>query len=604
MPRNVVDVPLFTLNDGNKVPSIGLGCWLGSMEASLRAEEVCKKALAVRYRHFDTAAVYGSERGIGAAVRGSDILRDELYIVTKLWNDCHHNVREAFEKSLEALGSGYIDLYLMHWPQAKIDGKTLHPEEHPTFIDTWKEMEKLLETGKVKSIGVSNFSIKTLAELFPHCQVVPAVNQVQFHPYLPQFDLQEFCKAHGILLSAYSPLGAPPSKHGVEPAQVVLSWSVRHGVAVIPKSQSEVRMRTNLTPVDLDDADMKAIDDLHKEPGKHRSLMIKVDGPRRLLGWEFISKGLFKMPSSAADVPFFTLNDGNQIPSIGLGCWLGAAEASNPSDRAEQMAKKALAVGYRHFDTAAKYGGEQGLGAAIRDSGVPREELYIVTKLWNEDHHKVHEAFEESLANLGCGYIDLYLMHWPQATLDGETLPPGEHPTFIDTWKEIEKLLETGKVKSIGVSNFSVMTLTELLPHCKVVPTDRVSPVSPASRPPGVVDIYARAPPSPDEPTRLSLLTDSTITAIAKKHAQVLLSWSVRHGIAVIPKSESEARMRTNIALIDLDETDMKAIDNLHKEPGKHRSLLTQYMTVPLEIMGWKYEWLGWNQAADGAILE
>ncbi|KAA1473895.1 Aldo/keto reductase [Dentipellis sp. KUC8613] len=320
------------------------------------------------------------------------------------------------------------------------------------------------------------------------------------------------------------------------------------------------------------------------------------------------------MPRNVVNVPLFTLNDGNNVPSIGLGCWLGSMEASQ---RADEVCKKALAVGYRHFDTVRS---EEGLGAAIRDSGILREEFYIVTKLWNDDHHRVREAFEESLANLGCGYIDMYLMHWPQATIEGKTLPPGEHPTFIDTWKDMEKLMETGKVKSIGVSNFSVMTLIELLPHCKVVPAANQVEFHPyhphldlqesCKAHDILLTAYSPlgAPPSPEEPTRLSLLNDSTVTAVAQKHgvelAQVLLSWSVRHGVAVIPKTESEARLQTNIALVNLDETDMKTIDNLHKEPGKHRSLLTQYMTVPLKIMGWKYEWLGWKQAVDGAVLE
>ncbi|KAJ3520468.1 hypothetical protein NM688_g9158 [Phlebia brevispora] len=156
-------------------------------------------------------------------------------------------------------------------------------------------------------------------------------------------------------------------------------------------------------------------------------------------------------------VTYFTLNNGCKMPAVGIGCWMGR---DGNGTEAGEMCRNALKCGYRHVDTAAKYGSEEVVGRAIRDSGIPREEIFLTTKLWNSDHHRVREAFEESLAKLNCGYIDLYMMHFPQAEIDGRVLGADEHPTFIDTWKEMEQLLETGIVSSIhhGIRRTSVLT--------------------------------------------------------------------------------------------------------------------------------------------------
>ncbi|KAG8952561.1 hypothetical protein FRC00_006702, partial [Tulasnella sp. 408] len=149
-------------------------------------------------------------------------------------------------------------------------------------------------------------------------------------------------------------------------------------------------------------------------------------------------------------------------------CWMGNPGAA---EACEKMVKTAIGLGYRHLDTAAGYRNEESVGKAIRESGAPRSEFFVTTKLWNGDHGRVAGAFEESLARLGLEYIDLYLMHWPQAqTADGRTLQPDESPTYVETWKVMEELLETGKVKSLGVSNFSVKTLEVLLDQATIVP--------------------------------------------------------------------------------------------------------------------------------------
>ncbi|KII95745.1 hypothetical protein PLICRDRAFT_97506 [Plicaturopsis crispa FD-325 SS-3] len=300
------EVPYKVLNDGTKIPCIGMGCWMGSPGGGVLVHEMCRKALKNGYRHFDTAAGYSNEEHVGAAIRESGIPREEIFITTKLPQECHDSVQESFERSLKNLDCGYIDLYLMHWPQAYKDGvfhrKTIGPDEHPTFIDTWKDMEKLLLTGKVKSIGVSNFSIKTLTRLLPHCTVVPATNQVELQPCLPQEDLVAFCAEKGIVLTAYSPLGqgnglvdepvikSIAEKSNATPGQVLLAWGVQRGTVVIPKSANEQRMIDNITLITLSDEDMATLNALHKKPGMHKSfLWYHVDGG--VFGWTYEQLG-------------------------------------------------------------------------------------------------------------------------------------------------------------------------------------------------------------------------------------------------------------------------------------------------------------------------
>ncbi|KAJ6602163.1 Aldo/keto reductase [Mycena sp. CBHHK59/15] len=305
------DIPSFKLNDGTTIPSVGLGCYMGS--GAFTGQQVyamCQKAIKAGYRHFDTATGYGNEKQVGEAIRDSGVPRDEFYVTTKLANGDHHRVLEAFEESLERLKLGYLNLYLLHWPQTSIGevdfsqvngpNRTLTPDEHPTFVDTWKEIEKLLQTGKVKSIGVSNFSIKTLEELLPHCSVIPVTNQVELHPCLPQEELKTYCEAKGILLTAYSPLGrskiffaeqprisALAEKYHVTAAQIILSWGVQRGTAVVPKSENEARILANITLVQVSEEDMRLIDELHLQPGMHKSMLEFHSDDGSVYGWKY-----------------------------------------------------------------------------------------------------------------------------------------------------------------------------------------------------------------------------------------------------------------------------------------------------------------------------
>ncbi|GAA6054895.1 hypothetical protein JCM3770_004272 [Rhodotorula araucariae] len=298
----------FTLNTGAQLASVGLGCWMGLPAAAGSATnaetlEMVKNALEAGYTHFDTAAGYGNEEAVGKALRESRRPRTSYFVTTKVID--HVNLVESFEASLNKLDLEYIDLFLMHWPQHMnwTTGETTPFGESPTFVETWAKMEKLLEThaGKVKQIGVSNFSVKNLEILLKTAKVVPAVNQVEAHPYCPQEPLRRYCGEKNIHLTAYSPVGQYDSpilkeplvvklaeKYRTPPGTILLSWGVQRGFSVVPKSSNPARLRANRDLVELAAEDLAAVSALHTEPGKHRSLCDYGPGlavPGWVCGW-------------------------------------------------------------------------------------------------------------------------------------------------------------------------------------------------------------------------------------------------------------------------------------------------------------------------------
>lgn len=318
-----MNVPKIHLSTGVEIAAVGLGCWMGTVGGETQTYEMVKLALKLGYRHFDTASRYGNEEAVGRAIRESEIPRSEIFVSTKLDDHDHVDPKRGLETSLKALDIGYIDAYLMHWPMARvgsIDGKVYQPDESPTFVETWLAMEKLLETGNAKSIGVSNFSIKNLKILLEKCTVVPVINQVELHPCFPQSDLLEFCKSRNIHLTAYCPLGQYKSpfftdqvliqasedlgkalSREITPAQLVLSWAVQRGTSVIPKSSNEMRLKQNMDTIDLPKEVFDLVDKYHKRPGMHKTLSAYtlrnpgVVGPGgwtyEQMGWDFDING-------------------------------------------------------------------------------------------------------------------------------------------------------------------------------------------------------------------------------------------------------------------------------------------------------------------------
>ncbi|AMD21604.1 HFL252Cp [Eremothecium sinecaudum] len=286
------------LNTGAELPVVGLGTWQSTDEDCYKA---VLAALKNGYKHIDTAAIYGNEEVIGRAIKDSGIPREELFITTKLWFPGYRNPKEALTKSLERLGLDYVDLYLIHWPATFKEGQDpIHgnAEADPswTHVHTWRMVQKLPETGLTKAVGVSNFTINNLKDILndPENKVIPAANQVEIHPYLPQEDLFDFCKEKGIVIEAYSPLGSTGSpaakepvivelaeKYGVAPAQVLISWVISRGMVVLPKSQKEERVIANFKVFQLEKSDIERINEVHKKSGTKRF----VDPPFSL-GWK------------------------------------------------------------------------------------------------------------------------------------------------------------------------------------------------------------------------------------------------------------------------------------------------------------------------------
>lgn len=265
--------PNVTLNNGIEMPQLGFGVF---QIPEKQTKQAVTRALAAGYRSIDTAAAYRNERGVGSAVADSDLDRGELFITTKLWNgdQGYDSALRAFDASMELLGMDYLDLYLIHWP---VPTKDLYSE-------TWRAFESLYNEGRTRAVGVSNFQVEHLQRLVDEHGIVPAVNQIELHPYLPQKELRQFHQENGIATEAWSPIaqgavlsdasiGAIADRLAKTPAQVVLRWHLQIGTIAIPKSVDPERILENIGIFDfeLTDADMAAIDELgrHQRTGPH-----------------------------------------------------------------------------------------------------------------------------------------------------------------------------------------------------------------------------------------------------------------------------------------------------------------------------------------------
>ena len=262
------DVPAIELNDGGRIPQLGFGVFKIAPEETAAA---VKAALEAGYRHIDTAEMYGNEREVGQGVRDAGVDRTDVYLTSKLNNGFHRpdDARRAFDDTLSALGSDYVDLFLIHWPLP-----TLYDGD---FVSTWHVLEEFARDGRARSIGVSNFQTAHLDRLLKESSVVPAVNQIEVHPYFVNDEVRAYGREHGIATEAWSPIakGTVLDDPVVErianavnksPAQVVLRWHVQRGDIVFPKSVSRRRMRSNLELFDfeLNDSDVDALSALDK----------------------------------------------------------------------------------------------------------------------------------------------------------------------------------------------------------------------------------------------------------------------------------------------------------------------------------------------------
>jgi 2,5-diketo-D-gluconate reductase A len=268
-----MSVPDIELNDGHSIPQLGFGVF--QIDPGETAAAV-NQALEVGYRHIDTAEMYGNERGVGEAIRASGLDRGELYVTSKLNNGFHRpdDARRAFDRTLTELGFEYVDLFLIHWPLP-----TLYDGD---FVSTWKTLEEFCRDGRARSIGVSNFQAEHLERLAAETDTVPAVNQIELHPYLLNAEVRAYDEAHGIATEAWSPIAKGEvlddpvvteisDRVGRTAAQVVLRWHIQRGNIVFPKSVTPERIRENFEIFDfeLEPADIDRIAGLDRgEPGR------------------------------------------------------------------------------------------------------------------------------------------------------------------------------------------------------------------------------------------------------------------------------------------------------------------------------------------------
>jgi len=267
----MTSLPRIALNDGRSIPQLGFGVF--QIDPDDTAEAV-GTALEVGYRHVDTAEMYGNEQAVGEAVRASGLDRDDVFITSKLANGAHRpdDARRAFERTLSALGVDSVDLFLIHWPLP-----TLYDGD---FVSTWKTLEEFKADGRARSIGVSNFQPDHLERLAAETETVPAVNQVELHPYFQNREVRAYDEEHGIATEAWAPIaqgevlddeavGAIAENVGRTPAQVVLRWQIQRGNVVFPKSVTPERIRENFEIFDfeLEDSDLERIDELDRGEG-------------------------------------------------------------------------------------------------------------------------------------------------------------------------------------------------------------------------------------------------------------------------------------------------------------------------------------------------
>ncbi|MGF7122761.1 aldo/keto reductase [Rhodococcus sp. AG1013] len=271
--------PEITLNSGTVIPQLGLGVWQATNDET---EHAVRFALDdAGYRHIDTAAAYGNEEGVGRGIANASVPREDIFVTTKLWNSDqgYQPALDAFDASLARLGVDYVDLYLVHWPL----------RDRNTRLRTWDAMEKIAESGRAKAVGVCNFEPHHLQELVDRGGLLPAVDQVELHPHLPQHAIRDFSALHGIAVESWSPLGGTSNsgwgnaskpntllddpvitrigeRHGKSAAQVLIRWHLQNGLIVIPKSVHDNRIAQNFDVFDFeltdrDLADIATLDD-------------------------------------------------------------------------------------------------------------------------------------------------------------------------------------------------------------------------------------------------------------------------------------------------------------------------------------------------------
>ncbi|KAI4456479.1 aldo/keto reductase [Holotrichia oblita] len=596
-----------TLQPGNvKMPALGYGTWQGKGDD---LEGALNIALELGYRHIDTAQSYQNEESIGNLLKkwfdSGKLKREDIFITTKLAAVGMHpdNVEERLKESLKKLQLDYVDLYLVHFPVAFLGTikEGTRGDTSITYLDIWKKMEEQVDAGRTKTIGVSNFNVKQVDKVLKNCRIKPANIQVEMHVYFQQKELVDFCMKNGVTIVAYAPIGTRgyniamdthglptkvlpdllsdtvvnriAKKHSKAPAQILIRYLIQVGVAPIPKSVTPSRIKDNLNVFDfaLDQQDMNDLRALDK--GAEARICD--------FGW-----GSLNIKASCA----FSI-----LPRIRL---FKQFFFQGKGDDLEGALNVALESGYRHIDTAQSYRNEEIIGKLLKkwfDSGkLKREDIFITTKLAAAGMHpdNVEERLKESLKKLQLDYVDLYLVHFPVAFLGGisENIHGDTSITYLDIWKKMEEQVDAGRTKTIGVSNFSVKQVDNVLKNCRIKPANVQVEMHVYFQQKELVDFCAKngvtivayapigtrgynaAMDTYGLPTKAlpDLLTDAVVNRIAKKHskapAQILIRYLLQVGVAPIPKSVTPSRIKDNLNVFDFaldrqDMSDLRALD-------------------------------------------
>ena len=544
------------LNNGLPMPTIGFGTYQRSTDMSAVKEAVLN-ALKVGYRHIDCASFYKNEKIVGEAIRESGIPRKELFITGKVWNDFqgYERCKSSFDRSLQDLGIGYFDLFLVHWP---------FPGMH---AETYRALEDLQAEGLLKSVGVSNYTIDDYKELQKTMRIKPVCNQIEVNPVLYRKGTIDFFHSQGVRIAAYKPLGATKAlknpivqrlaeKYKVSAGQLCIRWGFQHDMVVIPKSNNVGRMTENFNIFNfhIDPADMHELDS------------ITTAAQEETFYQHFLSR-------RSQDPPPIFLNDGKIVPRLGFGTY----QRSTDMSAVKEAVLNALKVGYRHIDCASFYKNEKIVGEAIRESGIPRKELFITGKVWNDfqGYERCKSSFDRSLQDLGIGYFDLFLVHWPF---------PGMH---AETYRALEDLQAEGLLKSVGVSNYTIDDYKELQKTMRIKPVCNQIEVNPVLYRKGTIDFFHSqgvriAAYKPLGATKA--LKNPIVQRLAEKYkvsaGQLCIRWGFQHDMVVIPKSNNVGRMTENFNIFNfhIDPADMHELDSI-TTAAQEETFYTHYLS-------------------------
>ncbi|XP_063391290.1 uncharacterized protein LOC134676839 [Cydia fagiglandana] len=557
------------------------------------------------------------------------VKREDLFITTKVWPTyaTEADAEASLRGSLRRLGLDYVDQVLVHWPmsytQEGVDRKV-------DYLDTWRVFETFLKKGLTRSIGVSNFNVGQLKRLVANSNIKPVTNQVELNLAFGQKELVDYCTSQNIRVVAWAPFGAMiPSraapdakgpkmddptlvaiakKYNKSVTQVVLRYLYQRGIITLPKTVTPSRVVENASIFDFE-LSQSEFDTLAKFDINYRSNrptywqdlthypFEKYDVPpstipKSMLKWKngrnqdidhlcfctriamllLLLAGLFAVAlcdeKDGGKAPRLPLNDGNSMPAMGLGTFLGFDENGQKEAKSmevENAVSWALDAGYRMIDTASAYNNEVQVGRGVKNSTVPREHVFLVTKLGGNEKRDVVGALRKSLERLNMSYVDLYLIHNPVSfTPDHKQYDVID---YLDTWRQMEQTKKLGLAKSIGVSNFNISQMDRLLANCEIKPSvlqvevnlnlaqndilqycQRHNIAVMAYTPFGNLFSADKAPPPPRA-------SDPTLKAMATKYkksvAQIVLRYLVQTGVAPIPKSVNKPRIEQNIDIFD-----------------------------------------------------